>query len=65
MCTGLDTVWIGLASGHIIVFGMNPPGEVLTYFRPYHSYVRFLSVVKYTLQLHMVLVRKRIRSIWC
>jgi len=43
MCTGLDTVWIGLASGHIIVFGMNPPGEVLTYFRPYHSYVRFLS----------------------
>ncbi|XP_065920042.1 leucine-rich repeat serine/threonine-protein kinase 2-like [Dysidea avara] len=43
MCTGLDTVWIGLTSGHIIVFGMNPPGEVLTYFRPYHSYVRFLS----------------------
>ena len=43
MCIGLDTVWIGLASGHIIVFGMNPPGEVLTYFRPYHSYVRFLS----------------------
>ena len=47
MCTGLDTVWIGLASGHIIVFGMNPPGEVLTYFRPYHSYVRFLSAVNY------------------
>ena len=43
MCTGLDTVWIGLASGHIIVFGMNPPGEMLTYFRPYHSFVRFLS----------------------
>ena len=47
MCTGLDTVWIGLASGHIIVFGMNPPGEVLTYFRPYHSYVRFLSAINY------------------
>ena len=43
MCTGLDTVWVGLASGHIIVFGMNPTGEVLTYFRPYHSFVRFLS----------------------
>ena len=47
MCTGLDTVWIGLASGHIIVFGMNPSGEVLTYFRPYHSYVRFLSSANY------------------
>ncbi|XP_065919794.1 leucine-rich repeat serine/threonine-protein kinase 2-like [Dysidea avara] len=47
MCTGLDTVWIGLASGHIIVFGMNPPGEVLTYFRPYQDYVRFLSAAKY------------------
>ena len=47
MCTSLDTVWIGLASGHIIVFGMNPPGEVLTYFRPYHSYVRFLSAANY------------------
>ena len=47
MCTGLDTVWIGLASGHIIVFGMNPPVEVLTYIRPYHSYVRFLSATNY------------------
>ena len=47
MCTALDTVWIGLASGHIMVFGMNPPGELLTYFRPYNSYVRFLSVSKY------------------
>ena len=47
MCTGLDTVWIGLASGHIIVFGMNPPGEVLTYFRPYQSYVCFLSSANY------------------
>jgi len=47
MCTGLDTVWIGLASGHIIVFSMNPPGEILTYFRPYQSYVRFLSAANY------------------
>ena len=47
MCTALDTVWIGLASGHIMVFGMNPPGELLTFFRPYNSYVRFLSASKY------------------
>ena len=47
MCTALDTVWIGLASGHIMVFGMNPPGDLLTYFRPYNSYVRFLSASKY------------------
>ena len=47
MCTALDTVWIGLANGHIMVFGMNPPGELLTFFRPYNSYVRFLSASKY------------------
>ena len=47
ICTALDTVWIGLASGHIMVFGMNPPGELLTYFKPYNSYVRFLSASKY------------------
>ena len=47
MCTALDTVWIGLAGGHIMVFGMNPPGELLTFFRPYNSYVRFLSASKF------------------
>ena len=47
MCTALDTVWIGLASGYIMVFGMNPPGELLTYFRPYNSFIRFLSASKY------------------
>ena len=47
MCTALDTVWIGLASGFIMVFGMNPPGELLTYFRPYNSFIRFLSASKY------------------
>jgi len=40
--------WIGLASGHIILFSINPPGEVLTYFRPYHSYVCFLSAANYS-----------------
>ena len=47
MCTALDTVWIGLASGFIMVFDMNPPGELLTYFRPYNSFIRFLSASKY------------------
>ena len=47
MCTALDTVWIGLASGFIMVFGMNPPGELLTYFRPYNSFIHFLSASKY------------------
>ena len=47
MCTALDTVWIGLSSGYIMVFAMNPPGELLTYFRPYNSFVRFLSATKY------------------
>ena len=47
MCTALDTVWIGLSSGYIMVFAMNPPDELLTYFRPYSSFVRFLSACKY------------------
>ena len=47
MCTALDTVWIGLANGFIMVFGMNPPGELLTYFRPYNSSICFLSASKY------------------
>ena len=47
MCTALDTVWIGLANGHIMVFGMNPPGELLTFFRPYNSFIHFLSAGNY------------------
>ena len=42
MCTALDTVWIGLSSGYILVFAMDPPGELLTYFRPYNSFIHFL-----------------------
>ena len=30
-----------------MVFGMNPPGELLTYFRPYNSFIRFLSTCRY------------------
>ena len=47
MCTALDTIWIGLSSGYIMVFGMSPPGKLLTYFRPYNSFIRFLSASKY------------------
>ena len=47
MCVALDTVWIGLSGGYIMVFGMYPPGELLTYFRPYNSFIRFLSASKY------------------
>ena len=47
MCTALDTVWIGLSSGYILVFSMDPPGELLTHFRPYNSFIRFLSADKY------------------
>ena len=39
MCTALDTVWIGLASGYIMVFGMKQPGKLLMYFRPYNSFI--------------------------
>ena len=47
MCVALDTVWIGLSSGYIMVLAMDPPGELLTYFRPYNSFIRFLSASKY------------------
>ena len=30
-----------------MVFAMYPPGELLTYFKPYNSYIRFLSASKY------------------
>ena len=47
MCTALDTVWIGLSSGYIMIFGMSPPGKLLTYFKPYNSPICFLSACKY------------------
>ena len=47
MCVALDTVWIGLSSGYIMVFAMDPSGELLTYFRPYNDFIRFLSATKY------------------
>ena len=47
MCTSLNTVWIGIASGHIIAFDMNHLGEVLNYYKLYHGLVYFLSSVDY------------------
>jgi len=43
MCTSLDTVWIGLASGQVIAFDMNHFNEVLACYKLYHSPVCFLS----------------------
>ena len=36
----LDTVWVAMATGHILVFHNK---EMLTWFRPYTQYVRFLT----------------------
>ena len=47
MCIALDTVWVGLSSGYVMVFAMYPPEELLTYFRPYSSYICFFSASKY------------------
>ena len=38
----LDTVWIGMATGHIMVFHLE---DLLTIFHPYDEHVRFLSVI--------------------
>ena len=42
MTPALDTVWVGMASGHIMVFHEQ---EVLTWFHPYEGYVRFLTFI--------------------
>ena len=38
----LDTVWVGLESGHILIFCHK---ELLTWFQPYKSYVQFLLCI--------------------
>ena len=38
----LDTVWVGMASGHIMVFHEQ---ELLCWFHPYEKYVRFLTCI--------------------
>ena len=42
MTPALDTVWVGMASGHIMVFHEE---AILTWFCPYEGYVRFLTYI--------------------
>ena len=42
MLPALDTVWVGMATGHIMIFHKE---QLLTWFQPYTEYVRFLSIV--------------------
>ena len=41
MTPALDTVWVGMASGHIMVLNE----ELLSWFHPYEGYVRFLTCI--------------------
>ena len=40
VCSALDTVWCGMATGHILVFSEEQ--DFLLHFRPYLQYIRFL-----------------------
>ena len=42
MTPALDTVWVGMASGHIMVFHGE---DLLSWFHPYEGYVRFLTCI--------------------
>ena len=42
MTTALDTVWVGMTSGHILVFADE---ELLTWYHPYASYVQFITTI--------------------
>ena len=42
MTPALDTVWVGMASGHILVFSEQ---EVLTWYHPYNSFIRFVTAI--------------------
>ena len=45
ICSSVNFVLIGLASGHIIVFDVNCPTEILADFKVYSSRICFLSTV--------------------
>jgi len=45
ICSSVNTVWIGLVSGHIIVFDVNCPADFLADFKVYSSHICFLSAV--------------------
>ena len=42
MTPALDTVWVGMATGHIMVFHEE---DLLAWFHPYEGYVRFLTCI--------------------
>ena len=42
MTPALDTVWVGMATGHILVFHDE---ELLTWYHSYRDYIRFLSCI--------------------
>ena len=42
MTLALNTVWVGMATGHIMIFHET---ELLSWFHPYEDYVRFLTCV--------------------
>ena len=42
MTTALDTVWVGMASGHILIFYQD---YLLSWFHPFEDYVRFLACI--------------------
>ena len=43
MCPALDTIWCGMASGHILLFSEEK--EFLLCLQPYRDYVRFLEII--------------------
>ena len=43
MTPALDTVWVGMASGHVMVFHED---ELLCWFHPYKGYIRFLTCIR-------------------
>ena len=45
-CTALDTIWCGMATGHILVFSEEK--EFLLHLHPYKDYVRFLTAIPST-----------------
>ena len=42
MTPALDTVWVGMASGHILVFSEQ---EMLTWYHPYNGFIRFITAI--------------------
>ena len=42
MTPALDTVWVGMASGHILVFADQ---DLLTWYRPYNCFIRFITAI--------------------